>query len=275
MNLSLGNRRGWKVGCALSTSLLALLCIERPSSAGFWSSCNEDECFYDFAAEGIDFGTGSGRPAKGVVTTIDISVKNPAGLSDIMFSINVSSETGWSELVWTDFPDNQWFLIGGGAGFLYDPVFSGPFDDFYLPKFGFPTPYPLVGAGVMYNPKSTSALLRLRVFAGGWDVCPRDQSGHLILSGSGMPPMPAGTLFCTASLAGEGLSANFSAIAFGDNRGTFSFSIARVSQYQIVPEPATWAMMIAGFGLVGAAARRRRVRTPAIGHGELLALPAA
>jgi len=25
-----------------------------------------------------------------------------------------------------------------------------------------------------------------------------------------------------------------------------------------VPEPGTWAMLIAGFGLVGAAARRRR-----------------
>jgi hypothetical protein len=25
-----------------------------------------------------------------------------------------------------------------------------------------------------------------------------------------------------------------------------------------IPEPATWAMLIAGFGLVGAAARRRR-----------------
>jgi hypothetical protein len=25
-----------------------------------------------------------------------------------------------------------------------------------------------------------------------------------------------------------------------------------------VPEPASWAMLIAGFGLVGAAARRRR-----------------
>jgi hypothetical protein len=26
----------------------------------------------------------------------------------------------------------------------------------------------------------------------------------------------------------------------------------------IIPEPSTWAMLIAGFGLVGAAARRRR-----------------
>ena len=31
----------------------------------------------------------------------------------------------------------------------------------------------------------------------------------------------------------------------------------------VVPEPATWAMMIAGFGLVGVAARRRRVASPA------------
>nr|WP_313668865.1 PEPxxWA-CTERM sorting domain-containing protein [Sandarakinorhabdus sp.] len=30
-----------------------------------------------------------------------------------------------------------------------------------------------------------------------------------------------------------------------------------------VPEPASWAMLIAGFGLVGAVARRRRVATAA------------
>ncbi|WP_235890262.1 PEPxxWA-CTERM sorting domain-containing protein [Sandaracinobacter neustonicus] len=30
----------------------------------------------------------------------------------------------------------------------------------------------------------------------------------------------------------------------------------------VVPEPATWAMMIAGFGLVGASMRRRRVSLP-------------
>ncbi|MFN7174747.1 MAG: PEPxxWA-CTERM sorting domain-containing protein [Thermaurantiacus tibetensis] len=38
-----------------------------------------------------------------------------------------------------------------------------------------------------------------------------------------------------------------------NNRGGVSLAIAGA-----VPEPATWAMLIAGFGLVGAAARRRR-----------------
>ena len=37
-----------------------------------------------------------------------------------------------------------------------------------------------------------------------------------------------------------------------DNSGGISLSIAAV------PEPATWAMMIIGFGAVGVAARRRR-----------------
>ncbi|MGH6781646.1 MAG: PEPxxWA-CTERM sorting domain-containing protein, partial [Sphingomonadaceae bacterium] len=29
-------------------------------------------------------------------------------------------------------------------------------------------------------------------------------------------------------------------------------------QFRVVPEPASWAMMIAGFGLIGAALRRYR-----------------
>lgn len=39
---------------------------------------------------------------------------------------------------------------------------------------------------------------------------------------------------------------------YNDNGGSFRVTISNV------PEPANWAMLIAGFGLVGAAARRRR-----------------
>jgi hypothetical protein len=41
----------------------------------------------------------------------------------------------------------------------------------------------------------------------------------------------------------------------GDNIGSVSANVA------LVPEPASWALLIAGFGLVGAAARRRRQQT--------------
>lgn len=45
---------------------------------------------------------------------------------------------------------------------------------------------------------------------------------------------------------------------FSDNGGSFRVTISAV------PEPASWAMMIAGFGLAGAAMRRKRTATAAI-----------
>jgi hypothetical protein len=47
---------------------------------------------------------------------------------------------------------------------------------------------------------------------------------------------------------------------YGDNSGGFSAEISAASEnVGAVPEPATWAMMIIGFGAVGAAMRRRRL----------------
>ncbi|HEV2567918.1 MAG TPA: PEPxxWA-CTERM sorting domain-containing protein [Sphingomonas sp.] len=57
---------------------------------------------------------------------------------------------------------------------------------------------------------------------------------------------------------GSGWSGTFSggidnvAFDFGSRADSFNFEVAAV------PEPATWAMMIGGFGLLGAATRRRR-----------------
>ncbi|MEQ1883228.1 MAG: PEPxxWA-CTERM sorting domain-containing protein [Burkholderiales bacterium] len=42
---------------------------------------------------------------------------------------------------------------------------------------------------------------------------------------------------------------------------SFKFSNLTVSGSSAVPEPATWAMMIFGFGMVGSAMRRRKVQT--------------
>ena len=55
------------------------------------------------------------------------------------------------------------------------------------------------------------------------------------------------------------------AIAFGpggQRTQSVSFVLDNLTIGNAVPEPATWAMMIVGFGLIGAAARRRQsVRT--------------
>lgn len=46
-------------------------------------------------------------------------------------------------------------------------------------------------------------------------------------------------------------------------RSEASFALAQLRYGGIIPEPASWALMIAGFGLVGCALRRRRGRVPA------------
>ena len=48
------------------------------------------------------------------------------------------------------------------------------------------------------------------------------------------------------------------------NYSDLGFVFTNVSVVSSVPEPASWAMMIAGFGLAGAAMRRKRAAAPAV-----------
>ncbi|WP_416907489.1 MAG: PEPxxWA-CTERM sorting domain-containing protein [Polymorphobacter sp.] len=54
-----------------------------------------------------------------------------------------------------------------------------------------------------------------------------------------------------------------STFVFPDRAVRFTREILTAPVGNPVPEPATWAMLIAGFGLIGAAQRKRRARQPA------------
>jgi hypothetical protein len=62
-----------------------------------------------------------------------------------------------------------------------------------------------------------------------------------------------GSVFGGQTLASLGLAAG--TFVYTSEFDTLTFVIGG----SVIPEPASWAMLIAGFGLVGAAARRRRI----------------
>jgi len=70
---------------------------------------------------------------------------------------------------------------------------------------------------------------------------------------------------------GFGDSAGIGAIVFGSTGVAFEFDSLAISQMRVsgsrltaasVPEPASWAMMLGGFGIVGTAMRRRQFAIP-------------
>lgn len=83
-----------------------------------------------------------------------------------------------------------------------------------------------------------------------------DARGTFNLSSIGSTAIPVGTIngltFTDSTLATQGF-AQFLSIPTGT---TFTFRTALAA----VPEPASWAMMLMGFGAIGYASRRRRYR---------------
>ncbi|MCW2381543.1 MULTISPECIES: PEPxxWA-CTERM sorting domain-containing protein [unclassified Sphingobium] len=107
------------------------------------------------------------------------------------------------------------------------------------------------------------------LFAKGWDNVTFNFAGdtgtfNLLVNGSALFSSPACNI-CTIgngnnqfTLSGTGITS----LAFTFNPGVTStrqFRVEGVSQAP-VPEPTTWAMMIAGLGLAGAAMRRKSAK---------------
>jgi hypothetical protein len=69
----------------------------------------------------------------------------------------------------------------------------------------------------------------------------------------------AGANFYYFDIAAATTNGVYESLFFGtDQAGRLTVTGARDPDGPVVPEPATWAMLIAGFGLVGATVRRRR-----------------
>lgn len=82
---------------------------------------------------------------------------------------------------------------------------------------------------------------------GGFDI--NDPSETLTFVSAAGPVLFTGTLAAPTFSLGT-----FSLTDFGEDSGSYTLTIANA-----VPEPESWALLIAGFGLTGAAMRRRRV----------------
>ena len=104
------------------------------------------------------------------------------------------------------------------------------------------------------------------IFGGGYKG---DQSYEVWLDTTllGTFSTASGQDFTLRTLTGPGVTAGnsynliFHGLSASDNTAFLDDVSASVSASGAVPEPATWAMLITGFGLVGAAMRRRGLAT--------------
>jgi hypothetical protein len=112
-------------------------------------------------------------------------------------------------------------------------------------------PYPvLVGAGSVFDGLFVAGMsfttITLKLYSGATEVAS-------VTSG----PLSATPTFLATNYAG-----GISKITLSSSAGNGwwvgdDFTFTTLVPYDVIPEPGTWAMLIVGFGLVGAASRRR------------------
>lgn len=121
-----------------------------------------------------------------------------------------------------------------------------------VPDVVFSDAFRINAVNMIVNGNPVTALQEYYLGGNGGGVCAGFACGILDLYG---PQLFSGTLAAPTFLLGSFDMTN----AFGTPAGTLRISVG--DEPPVIPEPATWAMMIAGFGLVGASIRRRRTAT--------------
>lgn len=103
------------------------------------------------------------------------------------------------------------------------------------------------------------------VDVGGWPNTNRnsgvrvyDLDFNLLFNGAPVFPGQTALTVALGQSSNRGLILQWGPDAFNGGIDNLTFTV-RSNDTPVIPEPATWALMIAGFGLVGVAARRRTV----------------
>lgn len=129
-------------------------------------------------------------------------------------------------------PDRLWQMVNVVKDMIYTISF-----DYYVPLNGYNNPYDAT----------------LALFAGNTQLGSTIQAG----SAGGVAPQQWQTFTTNYTATSNGnvkLALQFN----GLGNTAADFVVDNISMTQAVPEPATWAMMLAGFGIAGASLRRRK-----------------
>jgi len=179
-------------------------------------------------------------------------------LTDAFSAVGGAQVTFYFNFVTADgtgsFPDYAWAGLTNAAGSsVIDYIFTArtTISGDTVPGFGLP------GLNAILNPATTPIIPTPPV----WDKLGGSSGGCFAGPGAGCGY--TGWIQSTYTIANAGTyrlgfgTSNFGDTAF-DTGLAFSGALVDGRAVDAIPEPSSWIMLIAGFGLVGAAARRRR-----------------
>ena len=153
----------------------------------------------------------------------------------------------------------------GVATLFYNDLGTATFDDdrydFSMSVFGLSGGAVAGTAATMFHihgPASTTENGPVRVFLDGPLFLSLNEGSTLLVGGSAIaPPVIAGTTFLDMLQGGLAYVNVHTALNPG---GAVRGQLIQVAAVAAVPEPETYAMLLAGLGLVGAVARRRKTK---------------